>query len=126
MDTIKKIEAQKEALEILKYCLQKYNLNSIDLKVKDTRRGWAYYDTRFISIPLWSYAKGLNYFYAYVLHEVSHFINNDKNNARGHGIQFKTIEKNLLLDFGMKPIYNRAYIKALTSEAGQIIFKKEV
>jgi predicted SprT family Zn-dependent metalloprotease len=118
-------EANKEAKTILDYCIAKYNIKPIKIKVKNIRGGSAYYSSRFISIPIWAYNEGLNYFYAYVLHEVSHFINYDSQDyKRGHTEKFQKIEKTLLKDFGLIPVYNKVYIKALKNERGQIIYTK--
>ena len=117
-------EANREAREILSYCLSKHNLNPIKIKVKTIRGGCAYYDTRFISIPIWAYNEGLDYFYAYVLHEIGHFINHDNKGLPGHAGEFKNIEKSLLKDFGLIPIYSRAYIKALNNDKGQRIWQR--
>jgi hypothetical protein len=118
------IEAKKEAQSILDYCVKVYGLNStIKIYVKNTNRGNANYYTNKINIPLWSYNRGLNYFYSYVLHEVSHFLNNYKGNY-GHSSEFKNIEKKLLIDFGMIPIYKKVYIKELKSESGETLFLK--
>ena len=118
-------EAQKEAKIILDYCRDKYNIKPIKIKVKQIQGGTAYYNSRFISIPIWAYNEGLNYFYAYVLHEVGHFINYDTGGNLGHSQDFQKIEKTLLEDFGMRPVYNKVYIKALKNDRGQIIYIKK-
>lgn len=118
--------AQKESESILNYCLEKYNVTPIKIKVKNIGGGSAYYRTRYISIPIWAYNEGLNYFYAYVLHEISHFINYDNPGyERGHTRVFQKIEKTLLLDFGMTPVYNKVYIKALKNEKGETIYRSK-
>ena len=76
--------AQKESENILDYCREKYNVTPIKIKVKNIGGGSAYYRTRFISIPIWAYNEGMNYFYAYVLHEIGHFINYDNQGNLGH------------------------------------------
>ena len=117
--------AQKESGEILDYCRAKYNIKPISIKVKNIGGGSAYYRTRYISIPIWAYNEGLNYFYAYVLHEVGHFINYYTGGNLGHSQDFQKIEKTLLEDFGMRPVYNKVYIKALKNDRGQIIYIKK-
>lgn len=109
------IEAQKEAQEILDYAVNKYNLKPIVLKVKDIQSGRAIEASRFVSIPLWAYEKGIHYFYYYVLHEISHFIEWHRGiYLAGHSDIFKSIERELLKDFGLKPDYKKAYVWALT------------
>jgi hypothetical protein len=123
MYKIKLVEAQKEAQEILNYCVAKYSLEPLTIKVKTVQRGCAYYDTRFISIPLWAWDRGITYFYAYVLHEVSHFYNHDKIGTGGHGDLFKITEGMILKDFKLIPVYKKAYIKALLNDRGQVLYK---
>ena len=117
-------EAQSEAEQLKDLICNKYNLTAIKIKVKKIRGGCAYYDTRFISIPIWAYNEGLNYFYAYVLHELGHFINHDTGGELGHSRKFKEIEQKLLKDFGLIPIYSRAYIKELNNERGQRVWQR--
>jgi hypothetical protein len=117
-------EAQAEAEQLLNYCLNKYCLNKIIIKIKQINGGRAIYSSRFISIPLWAYDRGLNYFYYYVLHEISHFICHDKLNHHGHDDIFKGIEKTVLADFNLIPTYKRAYIKGLSNNQGQELYKE--
>jgi predicted SprT family Zn-dependent metalloprotease len=119
-------EAQSEAEQLRDLIWNQYNLAPIKIKVKTiTKGGTAYYNTRFISIPVWTYNEGLNYFYAYVLHELGHFINYDSQNyEKGHNGKFKKIEQTLLKDFGLIPLYSRAYIKALNNERGQRVWQR--
>ena len=118
-------EAQGEAEQLRDLICNQYNLAPIKIKVKTILQGGtAYYNTRFISIPVWTYNEGLNYFYAYVLHEISHFINYDSKGNLGHSEDFRKIEKTLLKDFGLIPIYSRAYIKALNNEKGQRVWQR--
>jgi predicted SprT family Zn-dependent metalloprotease len=121
-----KIEViQKEADELKDLIIEKYNLTPIKLKVKNISRGWAYYDSRYISIPIWAYKYGWEYFYSYVLHEVSHFINYDRGGITGHTNKFKEIEKELLAGYGLIPIYKRAYIKELRNDKGDTLWVKK-
>lgn len=92
--TDKIIEAIPIAEQLRDLIVKQYNLDPIKIKVKNNLRGWAIYDTRFISIPIWAYLEGLDYFRAYVLHELGHFINYDTTKTYGHNENFKRIEKN--------------------------------
>ena len=114
-----------EAEKLKNLICEKYNLDFIKIKVKETLRGRAYYNNRIITIPFWAYSEGLNYFHYYILHELSHFINYDMNKSYGHNKKFKTIEKNLLKDFDLVPIYKRVYIKALKNKSGNLVWKKK-
>lgn len=90
------VEAKPIAEQIRDLIVKQYNLEPIKIRVKDIRRGFAYYDSRAISIPIWAYLQGLDYFRAYVLHELGHFINYDTTKTFGHNKNFKRIEKELL------------------------------
>ena len=119
------IMAQTEANRILIDCQNKYAFSDIRVKVKHLRRGHSRYKTRLTSIPLWAYGKGEAFFTYYVLHEISHIINYDtEGSERGHSEDFKQIEKTLLKDYGLIPIYKRAYIKALKDINGVIRYKE--
>jgi predicted SprT family Zn-dependent metalloprotease len=116
--------AQKEAEQILNYITEKYDLIDITIKVKDIQSGRAIYNTCFVSIPLWAYDEGLHFFYYYVLHELSHFIARQKDRfCESHGKLFKTIENELLADFGLKPVYAKAYVKELKLSNGKSVYK---
>jgi len=118
------VKAKPIAEQLRDLIVNKYNLDPIRIKVKDTQRGWATYDTRLISIPIWAYLEGLDYFRAYVLHELSHFINYDTTKTYGHCKNFLRIEKELLAGFGLVPIYKRVYLKALKNDKGDLIWLK--
>lgn len=118
------IEARPIAEQLRDLIVKQYNLAPIKIKVKDTRQGFAYYDTRFISIPIWTYLEGLDYFRAYVLHELGHFINYDTTKTYGHNENFKRIEKDLLTGLGLVPIYKRVYLKALKNDRGDLVWLK--
>jgi predicted SprT family Zn-dependent metalloprotease len=123
---IKIKEIQKEVEDLKNYLEKKYKLNPIKIKVKDINSGRAIYKSRFISIPLWAYDRGINYFYWYVIHEVCHFICNDTlmYNAK-HSDLFKNKERELLKDFGLIPIYARAYVKELLSNSGEVLYTRK-
>jgi hypothetical protein len=56
---------------------------------------------------------------------LSHFINYDINKSYGHTEKFKEIEKDLLKEFGLIPIYKRVYIKALKNDRGDLLWIKK-
>jgi predicted SprT family Zn-dependent metalloprotease len=117
--------AQKEAGKLRDLIITKYNLNPIKIRVKEIRQGFAYYESRAISIPIWAYLQGQDYFRAYVLHELGHFINYDTTKTYGHNENFKKIEKELLAGFGLVPIYKRVYLKALKNDKGDLVWLKQ-
>ena len=119
-------ELQKEAEDLKNYLERKFRLNPIEIKVKNINCGRAIYSSRFISIPLWAYDRGINYFYWYVIHEVTHFIANESYNANcKHDNRFKRIETENLKDFGLIPIYARAYVKELLSNNGEVLYSRK-
>ncbi|MHA1787867.1 MAG: hypothetical protein ACTSXT_01440 [Candidatus Helarchaeota archaeon] len=94
--------------------IKQYSLEYISIKIKNIKRGHANYRSRLISIPYWAYyQENIYHFKYYILHELSHFINWDKNKLTRHNQEFKNIEKTLLYNYKMIPIYKRAYIKIL-------------
>jgi hypothetical protein len=117
--------AQKEAGKLRDLIITKYNLNPIKIRVKEIRQGFAYYESRAISIPIWAYLEGQDYFRAYILHELGHFINYDTMKTYGHNENFKKIEKELLTGFGLVPIYKRVYLKALKNDKGDLVWLKQ-
>jgi predicted SprT family Zn-dependent metalloprotease len=125
MRTDKIKEAKPIAEQLRDLIVTKYNLEPIKIRVKEISRGWAYYDSRAISIPIWAYLEGLDYFRAYVLHELGHFINYDTTKTYGHNDNFKRIEKELLAGFGLVPIYKRVYLKALKNDRGDLVWVKK-
>lgn len=117
-------DLQKEAEDLKNLLVEEFKLRPIKLKVKNISRGRAIYQSRFISIPVWAYSWGEHYFYYYIIHEISHFINYDKLNNTGHNDLFKGIEKEILKEWGIIPVYNRAYVKELKADNGDILYKK--
>jgi len=69
---------------------------------------------------------------AIVIHEVCHFLYYRWYNSKGrtfkadhHGIGFKRIETYWLKEFGMYPLYAKAYWHTLLSVSGDILWSKE-
>lgn len=127
---MKNIKYHKALAERLKNrIVKKYDLSDYvkTLKVKKINRGRSIYKSGFISIPKWS-IENKRYFVYYVLHELTHFIIYKKekekilpDNVNTHGIEFKSIEKDLLYNYGIKVIYKKPYPKYLTDRQGKII-----
>ena len=128
-------QAKTLCQELIDLYVSQGDLQPVKLQVKDNYHGRASYNTRILVIPLWLFGlskKGytkrnltLAYRYYYILHEISHFINWDSNrNTVGHGKLFKSIERRLLKDLGLVPVYNRAYVKQLLSSNGKTVYRK--
>ena len=120
-------DLQQEATELVNKYIIKYNLNPINVKVKDTRQGWARYSIRAIIIPIWPLKVSKLYWKAYIIHEICHFIKLDILGKTGHGPDFKDIERTILKeDYKLIPEYSRAYIKVLKQEDGQLVFNRKL
>jgi len=116
---------QNEAKRIVNYYCKKYKLKPISIKVKNLKGpGRTRWKTRFISIPTWSYVQGgLDFFKAYILHEIAHFIMDDIFNQVGHNIGFINMEINILKRNGLVPLqYRRAYYNRLEDKNGKLLW----
>jgi len=105
--TLKKLQNIAEKL-VKTYC-KKYNIEPYSVKVKNLKTcGRIRYQTRYISIPLWAYEEGgVEFFTAYVLHEITHFIRYHTCRDNTHGTNFHSLEKKLLEMHNMVPIKYR-------------------
>lgn len=110
-------DLQNLALEITK----KHNLRPIEIKFKRIQRGHAYFKTRRITIPTWVLEGVKEYRIYYVVHELTHFIERKLIGFTRHDTLFKNIETKILKDYGIIPIYSRAYIKQLKNFQGQVL-----
>jgi len=107
------------------YIIREENLKPITIQVKNILRcGRARYRTRKITIPLWASDRGIEYLYYYLIHEVTHFVCLDRGIYCGHGKTFKEIESKWLKEFGLLPIYAKAYAKGLRNLNGDTIWKR--
>lgn len=109
-------------LEMVGQEILKEHKNSAQIKFKDIRRGK--YRKGNIIIPLWCIKYGKHFAIYYVIHEVSHAIDNNRELRKAHSKEFKKIEKDLLLRFNIIPIYARAYAKKLINREGIILYEK--
>ena len=100
-------------------------LSPIEIKFKDVNCGTAYYHRRHITMPTWIFDHTMEYCWAYMIHEVLHFVTDDKYNYSGHQDIFRDLERINLNEFGLYPVYARAYIKELRSSSnGQLYFDR--
>ncbi len=123
---MKDLLKQNELLELAKYMIDEYGLSPIETTFKDVQCGTSYLNSRHITMPTWIFEHTMEYCYAYMIHEVIHFITKDKHSYVGHQGIFRKLEKQILKEFGMRPIYSRAYAKELRSCVnGQLYFDRE-
>ncbi len=119
-------DLQQFAEELVSFYCKKYEMRSIKIKVKAiSGSGRARPRTRSISIPVWSYEQGgLDYFTAYVLHEISHFITHDIGKDKmGHSYFFFRIEKRLCLEWGLVlKNLKKCYYKRLEDTDGNLLW----
>ena len=102
-----------------------FDIKKVNIHVKDINAGRCVYKTRFISIPKWTYGwrHPKEYPLYYLLHEVAHMIDHDKNGNRSmagrkpltHDSIYKTIEKEILALAGISITYKKAYPETLTA-----------
>jgi len=116
--------------QIAKDLIESNNLEDITIQFKKVRRGSARKWNRKITIPIWSIQKSRAFAIYYIIHEISHFIVNDKlGGAVSHGKLFKQVETNILEKYYIKPVYKKAYPKYLTDLNGNKLcgnFGKEI
>ena len=119
-------EAKTFCQELIDLYQKQKGFLPVALRLKTVQRGTANYNKRTLTIPYWMFEDNysLAYCYYYVLHEISHFIHHDKYYSRNHPETFKNIERELLADFGLTPVYSRAYAKQLLSENGEILYSR--
>ena len=118
-------DLQKRAEEIINSYCNEYNLQPVNIKVKNLKTsGRVRYKTRFISIPLWAYeGGGIYYFTAYILHELTHLILHDKGVYDGHGKQFRFLETQLLKEHDMVPLqYKKSFYYRLEDINGNLLW----
>jgi len=90
------------------------------VEINKVKRGRARLKTFKITIPEWTIRQGCEYAYYYTIHEVCHFRHSN------HLAQFKRLERRLLKQWGLTPVYKKAYPRELKSAAGMPLwtFKK--
>lgn len=101
------------------------NLEPIKISFKNGQRGHSYYNTRHLIFPNWIFKRLEEFQIYYAIHELSHFLCNDKRLGFGHGREFKTIEQGLLKEYNINIIYSKAYPKYLYDNLGFFICGKE-
>ena len=90
-------------------------------KVKDTRAGHAFPRKNLITIPTWALGEGEVYTTYYIVHELCHFCCF----TRGHGSEFKERERTALREWGLLPVYAKAYPKELHNLNGETLYKRK-
>ena len=111
--------------DLFHYISNEIGLDLITLFFKNVRKGRAHYRTRKIMMPVWIFQRPIEYQYYYIIHELCHFISPiEVRRYGGHGPQFKIIEQYWLAQFGLQPVYKKAYPKKLLSLTGQILWRQ--
>ena len=117
---------QQHAEELVEMYCEHYNLQPIKIKVKFLKGcGRAQYSTRSISIPVWTFEQGgLEYFTAYILHEIVHIILYDTvSGNQGHNATFKALEIKILKEWNLvSKEYKKAYYKRLETVTGNLLW----
>jgi len=101
-----------------------------ELKMMDANKGYAYGHRNLVTIPYWPARHGEHYFTAYVVHEVTHIYRFSLHpdhwfSEPSHGIEFHASERRALAQWGLEPVYARAYVKELRFN-GQVVFNRAV
>jgi hypothetical protein len=101
-----------------------------ELVMTDKNKGFAFAYRNLVEIPYWPARHGEHYFTAYVVHEVTHLYRFSLHKDRwysepSHGTEFHTSERLALAQWGLEPVYARAYIKELRYN-GQVVFNRAV
>jgi hypothetical protein len=99
-----------------------------ELVMTNANKGYAYGHKDLVTIPWWCTGHGEHYFTAYVVHEVTHIYRFHVNQGAwmgepSHGIEFHTSERRALAQWGLVPVYARAYVKELRFN-GQVVFNR--
>lgn len=128
-------EYQTEANELVEYYGTKYGVKIDGIQVKDLRRGRARITANKtgnveykITIPVWAIKNGREYFWYYVIHEISHLENFQKFHGWNHDRMFKTIEKAYLQDFGIVPVFKgkQVYPAKLMNANGETYYERGI
>lgn len=85
------------------------------IEIKPVRCGRYRYKTNRITLPKFIFREGIWYVKAYIIHELCHSV------VWGHGDRFKRVEKVILARYGMKPLYAKAYVRALMVD-GELVW----
>jgi len=111
---------QKELQELAENICREENKKEFPaIHFKHNRRGHTYYNTGYISIPIWSIKEGRNFLNYYLIHEVTHFILN-----KGHCLEFKNKEIEILSRYGLEPNYAKVYVKKLLNANSQVVWDR--
>ena len=102
---------------VVDLCLEDWDIPSFPVKVKAVQRGRC--NKRSITIPLSLTRHPESYQIYYAVHEATHKIRGSH-----HGPDFKNVEDQLLIKFGIEIIRKKAYPKSLKLD-GEWILKDE-
>ncbi|MCP4364396.1 MAG: hypothetical protein GY800_03755 [Planctomycetes bacterium] len=85
---------------------ERYGKPKLRLRFTGAQRGSGNHRTGWCSVPDWALEQGEHYPVAYVLHELVHAAFA----IQGHGQRFRTRERLLLAEYGLRPKYTKAYV----------------
>jgi len=111
---------KQELQEILEYFWDKWYRSPCPytLEIRRIDRGYHKPAKRLIVIPEWA-IENIYFAYSYIIHETCHI-----RQGHYHDKNFKQQETKMLKEFGLAPIYSRAYVKELRNSNGQVLWKR--
>jgi len=123
-------ELEEHARLVAQLTADFFGIKVPELKMMDANKGYAYAHRNLVTIPWWCTQHGEHYFTAYVVHEVTHIYRFHVNAGAwmrepSHGREFHDSERRALAQWGLEPVYARAYIKELRFN-GQVVFNRAV
>lgn len=91
--------------------------------VRSIQAGYCNHNKNIIVIPGWIEKFPYSYQIAYVLHEIAHALVGP---GHLHDSVFRSQEQKMLEEWGLVPVYSRAYIRELRSkDSGEVLYKRE-
>ena len=109
---------EQEYQDIVNHICIAENETPAKLRLKHLKSCGRYHTkTHSISVPFWAGSRGIEYAWWYVIHESIHAIG-----YGGHGKAFKAKETYWLNQFGLNPLYAKAYVKQLLSLNGEVLY----
>jgi hypothetical protein len=114
-----------EIQELADYICDAENHQRIPIEIKDTRAAWARYKAHKITMSVDWCMDTMEARWATIIHEVCHFLEyrdwekkngwnpRARHSTTAHGEAFKRYETKWLHEFGLQPVYGRAYGQVL-------------
>jgi hypothetical protein len=114
---------REESIELIEYLFEAEHRTPPRVEIRDRQNGFAKPHINLIVLPewLWSDSEPTEYVAYYAIHEACHFlVHSHKHNGR-----FREAEKRWLREFGLLPIYSRAYVKGLATLDGRVVWARK-